>query len=330
MSGPVRLGIDVGGTKILGVALPADEAGRGAVLAEHEVPTPGGPAVLEAIDEVVDALLAACPAGAAVTGIGVGMPGLVSRGGVLRYGPNLPGVGDLDVAAWLSARRACPVVVDNDGNCAAWAEVGAGAAAGCDHALFVGLGTGISCGMVVEGRRVRGVHGFAGEPGHMTLLPGGPPCACGRLGCWEALASGSALARQARDAAASGRAPGLAARAGGQPAAVRGEHVTAAVRDADPAAIAVADAFADWVGMGLANLVHLLDPEVVVIGGSVVADEAVWVPRITAAYERHVLAGELRPATVLRGARAGRRAGAIGAALLIGAAPVSEGGHPGR
>lgn len=316
MPGHVRLGIDVGGTKILGVALPADGAGSAEVLAEHELPTRYGPAVLDAIDEAVGALRAALPEGSVVRGIGVGMPGLVSRTGVLRYGPNLPGVGDLDVASWLVERHGYPVAVDNDGNCAAWAEVGCGAAAGSAHALFIGLGTGISCGMVVEGQRVRGVHGFAGEPGHMTLLPGGPACACGRRGCWEALASGSALARQAQAAAASGSSQ-LAALAGGAPDAVRGEHVTAAVRAGDATAIGVADAFAEWVGMGVANLVHVLDPEAVVIGGSVVADEAVWIPRIVAAYDRHVLAGSLRPSTTVSGARMGRRAGAIGAALLI-------------
>ncbi|MGD9751150.1 MAG: ROK family protein [Acidimicrobiia bacterium] len=318
----VRLGIDVGGTKILGVALPAAEgSGEPVLLAEHEQPTRAGAAVLDAIDEVVGALLEGVRADVGppeLRGIGVGMPGLVSRGGVLRYGPNLPGAGDLDVAAWLAPRRRCPVVVDNDGDCAAWAEVGLGAGRGSDHVVFVGLGTGISCGMVVEGRRVRGVHGFAGEPGHMTIVPGGAGCACGRQGCWEAYASGSALARQAAEAAAAGRLAAAVARAGSA-AAVRGEHLSEALRSGDPEAAAVADRFADWVGLGVANLVHLLDPEVVVVGGSVMSEVALWEHRVRRAYRRHVLGGGLRPRTTVAAAHLGRRAGAIGAALLINA-----------
>ncbi|MEZ5233846.1 MAG: ROK family protein [Acidimicrobiales bacterium] len=258
----VRLGIDVGGTKILGVALPAAEgSGEPVLLAEHEQPTRAGAAVLDAIDEVVGALLEGVRADVGtpeLRGIGVGMPGLVSRGGVLRYGPNLPGAGDLDVAAWLAPRRRCPVVVDNDGNCAAWAEAGLGAGRGSDHVVFVGLGTGISCGMVVEGRRVRGVHGFAGEPGHMTIVPGGAGCACGRQGCWEAcvgLGAGPPGGRGGRRRPVrGGRGPGRRCGRGARRAPERG----AAVRR--PRGGGGGRSLRRLGGPGVANLVHLLDP----------------------------------------------------------------------
>lgn len=308
-------GIDVGGTKVLAVATQPARPTRELASVEH--PTASGPDVLTVIDRTLGELRAAVgPEAGPLLAVGVGMPGLVTRSGVLRYGPHLPAASELDVGARLSAARGVPVVVDNDGNCAAWAEHRLGAGAGHDDFVFVGLGTGISCGLVIGGRRVRGTHGFAGEPGHMTVLPDGPRCACGRLGCWEALASGTALAEQARRAATGGRLDRVVQLAGGDPEAVLGEHVTLALAEGDPATMQLAGAFARWVGLGLANLVNLLDPAVIALGGSVVDPRAPWMTLIGQAYDDAVLAGPLRPCTSLVAATAGRRAGAIGAALL--------------
>jgi glucokinase len=321
-----RVGVDVGGTKVLAVALTASTASTSStagsvapeVLAEAEAATvkEDAAAILEVIGALVDSL--AGDLGEAPTSIGVGMPGLVDRSGVLRTGPHLPGTTDLDVAAALSDRHCCPVVVDNDGNCAARAEQALGAGAPSEDLVFIGLGTGISCGLVVAGAGLRGAHGFAGEPGHMTLLPGGPSCACGRRGCWETLASGTALAAQARRAVLDDppAAAALLGLAGGSLDELRGEHVTAALRAGDPLANRVADTFAGWVGMGVANVVQLLDPATVVLGGSVLTDPVPWLGRIDAAYRRSVQRPDLRAASRLLVARLGRRAGAVGAALL--------------
>jgi glucokinase len=314
------IGVDVGGTKVLAVALTP---GSTAVRASSEHATVVGPAVLEVIDRTVREVRAATgPGDGPLLGIGVGLPGLVGRDGVLRLGPHLPGAGGLDVAPVLTDRHGVPTVVDNDGNCAAWAEqlAGVGAADGVvpavDDLLFVGLGTGISCGMVVGGRRVRGTHGFAGEPGHMTVDPDGPACACGARGCWETLASGSALAAQARAAASGGALGALMAQLGVTAEGLRGEHVTEGLRRGDGDAEAVAEGFSRWVALGLANLIHLLDPEVVALGGSVVDDAELWLPRIRRHADELVLGGPLRRRTRIVAARAGRSAGAVGAALL--------------
>jgi glucokinase len=314
------IGVDVGGTKVLAVALGH---GATAIRASSEHATRTGPAVLDVVERCIGEVRAAAdPALGPLLGIGVGLPGLVGRDGVLYLGPHLPGAGGLAVGPVLAARHGVPVVVDNDGNCAAWAEqlAGVGAADGqtpaVDDLLFIGLGTGISCGMVVGGRRVRGVHGFAGEPGHMTLVPDGPACACGRRGCWEALASGTALADQAREAAATGALDDLLGRLGVDAGALRGEHVTEGLRTGDPGAVTVAEAFCRWVALGLVNLVHLLDPEVVALGGSVVDDADLWLPRIRRQADALLLGGALRRRTRIVGARAGRNAGAVGAALL--------------
>jgi glucokinase len=170
--------------------------------------------------------------------------------------------------------------------------------------------------MVVEGRLVRGVNGYAGEPGHMVVDPNGPPCVCGRRGCWERFASGSGLARLAREAAAGGRLARVVALAGDDPEAVRGEHVQAAARDGDTGALAVIDAWAWWVALGLVNLTNLLDPGVILVGGGLAtAADLVLEP------VRHHFGGLLyapmhRPHPHIDMTRLGERSGAIGAALL--------------
>ncbi len=126
--------------------------------------------------------------------VGVGVPGLVDAAGVLRAGAHLQAVSDLPLRDGLAERCNVPVAVDNDANGHAVAEHRGGAAVGVDHAVVVTLGTGIGAGLIVDGRLVRGAHGFAGEPGHMVVDPNGPPCPCGQRGCWEQFASGNGLA----------------------------------------------------------------------------------------------------------------------------------------
>jgi glucokinase len=120
---------------------------------------------------------------------------------------------------------------------------------------------------VANGSLQRGANGFAGEFGHMVVDPTGPPCPCGRRGCWERYASGSGLAMLAREAATGHRLHDVVRHAGGDAQAVRGEHVQAAAREGDPEALAVIDDFARWVALGLANLTNALDPEMFVLGG---------------------------------------------------------------
>ncbi len=139
---------------------------------------------------------------------------------------------------------------------------------------MVTLGTGIGGGAVVGGRLMLGAHGFAGEIGHMVLDPHGPPCPCGKRGCWERFASGTGLGRLAREAAQAGRLDEVVRLAGGDPEAVRGEHVTAAALAGDPGALEVMDTFAWWLALGLANLANALDPSVIVLGGGVIAAHA--------------------------------------------------------
>jgi glucokinase len=308
----IHHGLDVGGTKVLGVAV--DLAEPTVVLAEERIPTPSGSdGLMDALAELAGRLDGAAGRAAAV---GVGVPGLVDHHGVLRTGPHLPGIRGLPIADLLAGRLGRPVAVDNDANCHALAEARVGAVRGARDALVVTFGTGIGAGIIVRGSLLEGASGFAGEAGHMVVDPLGPPCPCGRRGCWERLASGSGLSRLARDAAYAGRIDDVIALAGGDPEAVRGEHVTEAARAGSDGALEVIDELARWIARGLANLANVLDPGVIVLGGGLIGAADLLLEPVRDAFAVRVIAGELRPEIPIVAAALGERAGAIGAALL--------------
>jgi glucokinase len=194
--------------------------------------------------------------------------------------------------------------------------------------VLVTLGTGIGGGIVCEGRLLRGANGFAGEIGHTVVDPHGPPCPCGKRGCWERFASGTGLGRLARDAAHAGQAPNVVALAGGDPDAVRGEHVTKAAAAGDPDAVGVMARYAWWLALGLANMANTFDPEVIVLAGGLVEAGDVLLEPTRSAFEGLVEAADQRPPVRIVLAELGERAGAIGAAKLAGEL-LASGGAPG-
>ena len=306
------IGIDVGGTKLLGVLV--DTATPDRPLVERRVPTPlGADALVDAIATIADEV----DSGGSAP-LGVGLPGLVDHQDRFRYGPNLPDVEDLALGDRLSSRSGRSVVVDNDATCATVAEFRFGAGEGHDDGMLLTIGTGIGGGLVVDGEVRRGANGFAGEPGHMVVDPNGPRCPCGRRGCWERFASGSGLGRLGREAALAGRLDAAAGLAG-DAEAVRGEHIVAAARDGDEQAGAVLDEFAWWLALGIGNLVDVFDPSIVVLGGGVMHAADLLTHRVVDALPEHVLGSDHRPAVPVVAARAGEHAGAVGAALIAAA-----------
>lgn len=311
--GIAAIGFDVGGTKILGVAVDAD----GEILHEERRPTPQGQAAIGS--ELVAAITALHEAVGAPVGdvpLAVGMPGLITDDGVVVSSPNLPGVTNFDVAAELTTRLGTPVTVANDATCAALAEWQVGAGQGARDLVMVTLGTGIGGGLVSGGVLQTGAHGFAGEYGHMVVDLPGLPCPCGRSGCWERYASGSGLANLARVAAIGGRLPRVVELAGGDPNDVRGEHVHEAANDGDQGALAVVDDFGRWVALGLANLTNALDPDVFVLGGGLAEGADLFIGPVERWFDELLYASDLRPRPGVVFAALGEHAGAIGAALL--------------
>src|SRR5438094_693025 len=222
MAPGVAVGIDAGGTKVLGL-LVADD---GTVLDRRHAETPASDAEgsAAAVVELARDMFEEHPDAVAV---GIGAAGLVDGEGRMRFAPNVAWR-ELSLRERVAAAVTVPVAVDNDANMAAWGEIRFGAARGSRDMLLVTVGTGIGGGIVHDGRLFRGAHGFAAEIGHFIVEPGGPRCGCGNLGCLESVASGRAIDRLGRAAAAEHPLSGLALLAGGDPAKVTGPVVTRA------------------------------------------------------------------------------------------------------
>ncbi|GAA1744337.1 ROK family glucokinase [Luedemannella helvata] len=313
MSEALTIGVDIGGTKVLGGVV--DAAGEVLAQARRDTPADDVSKTLDFIVEVVQELAAEHP----VSAVGIGAAGWIdaSRSRVL-FAPNLAWR-DEPLRDKVAERVDLPVIVENDGNVAAWAEFRFGAArAARDSMVLVTVGTGIGSGIVLGGGLVRGAHGIAAEIGHMRAMPGGRHCGCGRQGCIEQYASGSALVRYARDVAMQDPAAGahLLDLAGGTVEAINGPMVTRAARDGDPVAMAAFTEIGTWLGGCLADLVQILDPEVLVVGGGVIdAGELLLGPTRDAFAEQLAARGTLPVADVV-GASMGNVAGVVGAADL--------------
>jgi glucokinase len=307
----VVVGVDIGGTKVL--AGVVDSEGRVARTALRT--TPGRRVVTSQVeDALVDAIVDAA-GGAPLAGAGVAAAGFVdSAGERVMFAPHLPWQGE-PLKELLEARLGCPVGLDNDANCAARAEARYGAARGAASALMVTMGTGIGGSVLIEGRVVRGANGMAGEFGHMQVVPDGLSCECGRRGCWEQYSSGNALVRNARTLMRE-QPSVLAEMADGNPDRVTGPMVTSAAEQGDLVARRAFGSVGDWLGVGVANLVAALDPEVVVIGGGVSAAGDRLLEPARDALRRALVGAAHRRIPDLLAAELGPQAGMIGAALL--------------
>jgi glucokinase len=260
------LGVDLGGTKILTALVD----GRGRVMQRARIATPsGGPAaVVDGIVQTVESVTGQAGVDVrAVAGLGVGAPGPMDPDtGVVFEPPNLPGWHDVPLGAMLLQRLGVPAHVENDANAAALGERWVGAGAGVDDLVYITVSTGVGGGLIFRGRLYHGVSGTAGEVGHMVIDPNGPPCPCGRHGCLEAMASGPAIARAARAAVLAGQPTSLDRIA---PEEIDARAVADAAREGDAVARAVYARAAAALGAGITNLVNLLNPAMVIIGGGV-------------------------------------------------------------
>ncbi|MDQ1103224.1 glucokinase [Nocardioides zeae] len=329
--GPVHVGVDVGGTKILAGVVDA----AGAVQDVAVRRTPGRTSsvlllestVAEAVEEVVD--------GRPVAAVGLAAAGFVDGAGErVMFAPHLPWRGEA-VRRRLEATLGAPVLLDNDANAAGWAEHRYGAARGASLSLTVTVGTGIGGAVVLgpetgssagsgagsgggEPRLLRGRNGMAGEFGHQQVVPDGVACECGGRGCWEQYASGNALVAFAR--ARVGREPTvLDDWCGGVPDRLTGPMVTDAAAAGDLVALQAFGHVGDWLGVGIANLVAALDPEIVVVGGGVSAVGDLLLDPARAALGRSLVGAPHRVVPPLRPAALGPEAAIVGAAALAAA-----------
>jgi glucokinase len=307
---PLTVGIDIGGTKVLGGVV--DSHGRVLARERRETPKRSAPAVEDVIADLVAGFARAYD----VAAVGVGAAGLVdATRSTVVFSPHLAWR-DEPVREALMSRLGLPVVVDNDANTAALAEARFGAGVGHRYVLCVNLGTGIGGALVQDGRVYRGANGMAGEFGHMQVVPDGHRCQCGNRGCWEQYASGNALVRDARELvlADSPVAHRLRELAGPDAAALTGPLVTDAARDGDPLAIELMADMGHWLGVGLANMTAALDPGRIVIGGGVSEAGDLLLGPTRGAFSRQLLGRGHRAEPAITVAALGADAGFVGAA----------------
>ncbi len=299
--------VDLGGT-YLRIALVD---GSGKIHHQLKQRTPHG----DSPDVIVDAL--ACAAdkwsnnGRFIAAASIMVPGTVDNdNAVVVQAPNLPSLTNFPLKAVLEERLDCPVLLENDANAAAVGEMWLGAARGCRDVVSVTLGTGVGGGVILDGELWRGAHGSAGEIGHTTVDPfSGLKCKCGNIGCLELFASATAIVRMTREALP--RFPQSRLRGDDLDA----EKVYYAGRDGDELALSVFKRFGVYLGIGLANLINIIDPEIIVIAGGVVNGWDLFAPHMQ--HEVNERAVRVTAQQVkIAAAQCGDNAGLLGAARL--------------
>ena len=310
------VGVDVGASTIsAGLVCP-----DGTVLTTTQAPTRGGGAVATTIFSLIDrALAAAEERGLRVSGIGVGLPGLVDvENGFMRSMPFawLTDLGDVPLAALIHERSGHPVFVDNDVNALALGEWMFGLGRGAASLVTVAIGTGMGAGLILDGRLVRGhLHG-AGEIGHLAVSLTGPLCVCGGVGCLATYVAGGMMSDRARERLARYPASAVLARTGGDAERINAALLFEAAAGGDPLAREVVEEACEALAMGIGALVNLLNPEVIVITGGVAASLAPLQDDILRRVRRRALTTAL-DATTVRMAPADKRGTVRGGAALV-------------
>jgi len=307
------IGIDLGGTNVAAGIVTE----RGELLGKASVPTPkGDAAVADAVAQA--AHLAAREAGAEVSGahsVGLASPGSIDpERGIVEHAFNL-GLDHTPLPKLVAGRLGLPTVLENDANAAALGEFVSGAGKGHNSLVAVTLGTGVGSGAVLGGKLFTGSNYAGMEAGHMVIHEGGRPCTCGRRGCWETYASATGLIRSAReamqahpDSALWRFAPTLEA--------VDGKTPFDAAAAGDAAARAVVEQYVHDLACGVTNLINILQPEVLCIGGGVSKQGEVLLSPVRAYLDREEFTRDGERRTKVCAAVLGNDAGIIGAALV--------------
>jgi len=280
-----NLGFDIGGTNLRVLRLNEDGSTSALHQQEHSnVPE----AIISVVVELARTFIEETTK--TIEAIGVGCAGHVLPTGVIKSSPNLPNFVDFPLKQILEEETQTQVTVENDANCSAWAEHQIGAGVGIENLLVVSFGTGIGAGLILDGSIFRGSYGLAGEVGHMTLEENGRPCPCGNYGCWEQYSSGAELSKLI----------------------LKNDSKAVPYED-------VLTEFGEKVAIGLRNLSHILDPEMIIITGGITSIGQPLLKAIQQAYYRKISHRDNGKLTQIKIGMFGNEAGALGAALMASA-----------
>jgi len=272
------IGVDIGGTQLR--ACLADASGKiyKRLLTETRSED-GRTAVLQRLLDLITNLMAETPLDE-VAAIGIGAPGPLNPfTGYVVEAPNLAGWVNVPLKDLVAEQFGLPTYLGNDANVAALAEYRFGAGKGARNLIYITVSTGIGGGVIVDGHMLLGEKGFAAEIGHITLEANGPRCNCGNIGCWEAFSSGTAIGQEAIRRLEAGEDSSLRARSAGDYSRISARWVAEAALEGDLLAQSVFQRAGFYMGVGLVNLLHLFNPSVITIGGSVMkAGDLIWQP----------------------------------------------------
>ena len=276
------LGIDIGGTNLVVGSVAADGSAVHAVASEPTHAEAGSSDVVDRLVTLAERAIAQTRRevpGAEIVGVGVGAPGpLDTKSGIVLLTPNLGWV-NLPLRRIIHDRVGLPAVLDNDANCAVLGEWWVGAARGSRHAIGLTIGTGIGGGIILDGKLYHGASDVAGEIGHTTIDTEGRRCKCGNYGCLEAYASGPNIAMRAREALEAGAVSILPSQVGGDLKRITAQTVYEAAAAGDELALEVVNDTAKFLAVGVANLLNVFNPEVVVVcGGVTLAGDHLFLP----------------------------------------------------
>lgn len=311
----VYIGLDVGGTTFKAGVVTED----GRILHKDAMPT----GIERPYQEIIADMAALCRKVAADAGfsmdevkaIGVGVPGLFdNRTGRIPFCTNL-GWHDIPFVEEMSKHLSTPVIGDNDATVAGLAESIAGVSAGIKDCVFLTLGTGVGGGIIIDGKPYSGAHGCGSEIGHMMIKMDGEKCTCGNYGCFERYASATAIIREARKAAIQHPESSMLAACGGDIEKLNAKIVIDAAKAGDETAKAVFDGYVNGLAVGIINIINMIDPEVIVLGGGVSAAGEFLLEAVREAVKPMVFFKTM-PYARIELARLGNDAGIIGAAML--------------
>jgi glucokinase-like ROK family protein len=305
------VGVDIGASHL--TVLVADLNGRVLAAAEEPFAIEAGPELcLQEVGALVEATLTQAGSNwELVRSIGVGVPGpVIAEQGLVSAPPIMPGWDGYPIRSQLAARWQRPTTLDNDADLGALGEWTFGAGQGANNLAYIKIGTGIGCGLLLDGRIYRGVLGTAGEIGHVTVAEGGPPCTCGNYGCLEAVAGGRAIAQRAEMAVRAGQRTCLAQHTSADP--ITTKAVSQAALQGDVVAQQLLADAGRHIGSAVASLINLLNPGRVVLGGGVTKAGAYLLDPLHQAVEERTMRPS-RQATQVVLAQLGRRSVALGA-----------------
>ncbi len=313
-SSALTIGIDIGGTKILGGVV--DSTGKVIDSARRATPAAGGMALVATVIELIKEFAQKHE----VAGVGISIAALISSdSGRIFDAPNIANLSEINFVNEIKKEIKLPVIAENDANAAMWAEYKFGNAKGFNPVILFIIGTGMGGGLVIDGKLFRGANGIGAEFGHMIVQPQGVMCGCGIQGCIEQYASGSALMRYAKEGIAADLQKGknLLELSGGNISGLTGSNLTTAAKNGDELAIAAFNKQADWFGSACASYSLLLDPQAIVLGGGVVGAGELFLEPARKAMQSYMPFGKSHPLPKIIAAKFGNDAGLIGASDLV-------------